>query len=489
MRTTPRMLSLIFFCTLTIYLLVFQIRAIWEFTVDDMYITLRYAHQWGLSSAPLWNIGEPPVEGYSNFSFVLIARFFQWLHLDPVWGLKTLGIGSLVCLCFGLFLLTREIAGATYAMIPVIWLLTYRGQIIWTASGLETTFYECTLVFSVYYLLKSLKDRKPQDTFRVGFLFSLLGITRPEGGWLALLYLVMYCSYTFRQANFKRLCLYLWVSFGVIYLPYFAWRWSYFGYLFPNSVYCKGAAHEFIGLLDLRYLRLAWPFLCCTIPLLWMARYRHIYLFFILPTVFYLVCCGMSDPIVAFDNRLFLPALALLFSLATAGLSQMIAQPVWVYFFSALLWLIAVPKMSLQEYQSFTKNPLAGERLRKDLSHWLSSRAKPQELVVLGDSGLIPYHHPELNFIDSYCLNNLTMGHLAAHKRYTQFCETILTRRPHYIILTAWIHDNQVEYAPADACLSELLPKTEAYELLNVFRSYSADHTIYQYMLFGLKST
>ena len=49
-----------------IYLLLFQLKAIWPFTIDDMYISLRYAKHWADGYGLLWNIGEEPVEGYSN---------------------------------------------------------------------------------------------------------------------------------------------------------------------------------------------------------------------------------------------------------------------------------------------------------------------------------------------------------------------------------------------------------------------------------------
>ena len=50
-----------------IYYFILQIRAIWPFTIDDMYISLRYANHWAEGYGLVWNIGEPPVEGYSNF--------------------------------------------------------------------------------------------------------------------------------------------------------------------------------------------------------------------------------------------------------------------------------------------------------------------------------------------------------------------------------------------------------------------------------------
>lgn len=299
MQSVARILFLSFLSILVVYLLVFQIQAIWRFTIDDMYITLRYAKYWDSHGVLLWNMGEVPVEGYSNFSFLLIARFLEWLQIDPVFGLKMVGVASLLGLSIGIFLLTKHLAGIRYAVIPVIWLLMYRGQVIWAVSGLETTFYQCVLIFAVYHLLKALEYQSTQDISTAGVLFALLALTRPEGSVLALGYFLVYGAYAFRQPNFKLRCFYLIGFFAIVYFPYFFWRWFYFGYLFPNSVYCKATSTEFMGVLDARYLKLAWPFLCCTLPLLRQPSYRRVYSFLILPSVFYLVFCWTSDPVVA----------------------------------------------------------------------------------------------------------------------------------------------------------------------------------------------
>ena len=45
----------------------------WPFNTDDAYITLRYARHWVEGHGISWNIGEPRVEGYSNFLFLVIG--------------------------------------------------------------------------------------------------------------------------------------------------------------------------------------------------------------------------------------------------------------------------------------------------------------------------------------------------------------------------------------------------------------------------------
>lgn len=478
-----RLFYLSFFIVFT-YGLILQLYAIWPFTVDDMYITLRYALQWSAHGKILWNVGEVPVEGYSNFSFLLIARLCQALHLDGVFVLKMLGAFSLGVLSVGIFLLMSMFGFGSYALIPVVWLLAYRGQIIWAASGLETTFYQSTLLFSVYFLIKTLRSERLGFASAAAGMLVLLSVTRPEGAVLSCIFMLMFGVFLWPSTAFRHLFSCLIGVWGFIFIPYFLWRWSYFGYFFPNPVYCKGRDAAFLGVLDRHYLALAWPFLCCTLPLLKDARFKISYAFLIMPSVFYFIALSAADTVVAFDNRLFLPAFALLLPLAAMGLVHLLRQSKGVYALSLFLLIACIPKLSLSDYQAFTKNPLAGEALRGQLSTWLSMHSQHGETVVLADSGLIPYRHPELRFVDSYCLNNRSMAHTPLKTRYLTFCDEILNSSPEYVILTAWIHDGQIEYAPSDACLKKKLEHTNGYQLTQVLRHTDAAHTTYQYLLF-----
>ncbi|WP_026069477.1 hypothetical protein [Legionella tunisiensis] len=138
-----------------VYLFLFQLRAIWPFTIDDMYISLRYAKHWADGYGLLWNIGEEPVEGYSNYSFVVLAAVSLYLHLEPVIVLKSAGVLGLFFATVGVYFLSRLWFSVWLAFIPCLWMLVYRGQIIWSVSGLETSVYQALIVFPYfsYYMV------------------------------------------------------------------------------------------------------------------------------------------------------------------------------------------------------------------------------------------------------------------------------------------------------------------------------------------------
>ncbi|TAL66163.1 MAG: protein LphB, partial [Legionella sp.] len=124
------------------YLIIVQLFAIWPFTIDDMYIPLRYAKNWVAGEGLVWNPQTPPVEGYSSFSFVVLGAIALLWGIDPIVFLKAAGCVGLIFTVIAVYWIARFNLNRQQAFIPCIGLLLYVGQIIWAASGLETAVYE-----------------------------------------------------------------------------------------------------------------------------------------------------------------------------------------------------------------------------------------------------------------------------------------------------------------------------------------------------------
>ncbi|HAT1894284.1 TPA: protein LphB [Legionella pneumophila] len=489
------------FILLFVYLLVLQIQAIWPFTIDDMYISLRYAKNWAAGNGLLWNLNAEPVEGYSNFSFVVLGAISIVLHINPVLTLKIAGFAGLLITCLFIFLISRFWFAKRESLIPCIWLLLYKGQIIWSVSGFEMTVYQALISGSVYFAFRGLGYHfypASRGTFKTsgfimsGLFLSLAGMTRPETPALMLLFFLL-ISWDQNKLSGKRpwrgaACFA--ATILLVFVPYFLWRWNYYGLLFPNSVYCKG----FNGIsysLDLNYLKLIWPFAILAFPACFYAQDRRHY-FLWSPSIIYLLMLSNADPIVAFENRLFLPAFALMLPLTWQGISHLLLRyfKKQDHYFKAALYvsafflaLLFIPKMSLGDYRYFSQNPVHGEQLRISVVQWLNTHARSQDKVVLADSGLIPFLS-ELTFIDSYCLNNKKMAQFPVVNRYELFCHQILEENPSIIILTSLTDKGEVIYTPGDACLKPLLDDNKKYKLSGVFSFGSADSQ-YRYELFA----
>jgi hypothetical protein len=267
------------------------------------------------------------------------------------------------------------------------------------------------------------------------------------------------------------------------------WRWYYYGALFPNPVYCKGLVNS-ATVLDIKYLKLIWPFVVFAL-LACLKKPDKRYFFLCLPSVLYFLMLVGSDPVAAFDNRLFLPAFVLLLPLALLGISEAILMYIGqkdqtfiraLYIVSFCMAFFFIPSATLAEYRYFTNNPVQGEQLRQKVLQWLNSHTREQDTVVLSDAGYIPYHS-KLNFIDSYCLNNLAMTQYPKAQMYEQFCHRVLGEKPQVIILTSLIERGQVTSTPGDVCLKELLKNQNEYKLNKIFFTESSDAK-YQYELF-----
>ena len=68
------------------------------YTLDDAYITFRYARNLTRGLGLVYNPGEY-VKGYSNTFYTFLITIPELLHLDPIYSAKAVGLLSYVGLC------------------------------------------------------------------------------------------------------------------------------------------------------------------------------------------------------------------------------------------------------------------------------------------------------------------------------------------------------------------------------------------------------
>jgi arabinofuranosyltransferase len=232
--------------------------------IDDSYISLRFARNFANGHGLVFNVGEK-VEGYTCFLWVwllgLLKRAFAGLDLAVAAKYLGIGLGAL-----GLLVIYRSadllqrtagrsqfIASATpFSLVLVAANLPF---VFWSFSGMETGLYLLLLVGSTYYLLRYLTDDAGhlKDVFFSSVLLVLACMTRPET------YVIPICNLVFVLVREKRRRIgavgLLMLPFAAIFLPYFIWRYTYYGYLFPNTYYAKVAGGSgALSLFGLGYL-------------------------------------------------------------------------------------------------------------------------------------------------------------------------------------------------------------------------------------------
>jgi hypothetical protein len=235
-----------------------------EGVAEDAFISFRFASNLVEGHGFVWNPGAAPVEGYTNFLWVLCSAVWILLGVDPGFGAQLLGVGaSLVTL----FLLWRAGVRALgwseqVALLPCLFLALAGPFAAWSVGGLETNLFGMFLLWGALRFALYWGDRRPGHLYGAYSLLLLAALTRPEGvlaiGVLAAVGLALARG----DARARRALYAPLLLTGVGFAVFLAWRWGTFGSLLPNTYYAKtgdaGAqlarGAEYVGYFGLHYL-------------------------------------------------------------------------------------------------------------------------------------------------------------------------------------------------------------------------------------------
>ncbi len=205
---------------------------------DDAFISFRYAENAAAGLGLVYNAGEQ-VEGYTNFLWTLILTAGIFLKADPVLISYAAGILFWLLSLISVYLFSNQMykntaGGFFFPAAFLSWGLHHHGA-VYATSGLETMMFTFLITSSYLILLSKQASGSDRGILSAFFLLNLAAMTRPEG-ILYLAYAGIYSSVS--RAYKKRLILFLSAA-AVLFVPYFLWRWNYYGWLFPNTFYAK----------------------------------------------------------------------------------------------------------------------------------------------------------------------------------------------------------------------------------------------------------
>ncbi|MBI4720854.1 MAG: glycosyltransferase family 39 protein [Chitinivibrionia bacterium] len=207
---------------------------------EDAFIAFRFAKNLAHGHGLTWNAGEPPVEGYTNFLWVLLCSLAIDLELDPRVCAQILGIIAGMAALFYAYLYSKDLlgAGAVRSLLPCLMLALSGPFAAWTSGGMETGLFTLLVLMSCYYFASFWKRRAAFSMYIASASVFLATLTRPEGFmvWAALALL----CFVLRDARTRSRDL---AGPAVLYLfpllIYVSWRYRYFGFLLPNTYYAK----------------------------------------------------------------------------------------------------------------------------------------------------------------------------------------------------------------------------------------------------------
>jgi arabinofuranosyltransferase len=422
-----------------------------HWTVDDAYISLRYAENLVRYGQLTWNIGEAPIEGYTGILWTLLAAGAIWIHLPPLMVLNLVGLISTLVMLE----LVDQILLALDTDMPRR--LLARGLLVtggfWamhTMSGLETMLYSALIVASVLAWLR----RSPW----LPLICLLCALTRPEGALLAVVLI---------GASWWRRTLHLtWLlTFVVPGGAYFLWRWSYYGQLLPNTFYVKGLSGSSSWVYVWYFLVLA------VIPLVWawyqsgpqlarLAPWRNLVVclggFISILLLFY----GQSELMMNYSNRFMQPLQPLIIVglVATWGTISLRSVQLAAY---VLLNAICLLGGGINAYYY----ELMEREEHTAAATWITSHLPPNAtLMTIVDAGLVPYR-TSMRTIDAGGLNDVYLAH--TRDPYAR-ADYLLNQQADVILMATGDLGSTAAEATRVVMLTD--PRWQQYHLVQTFR-------------------
>jgi hypothetical protein len=425
---------------------------------DDALISLRYAQQWVAGNGLVFNTGER-VEGYTNFLWTVVLGGTTWLSQQL--GTDPIQAASLASSLFaaGAVVLVAAIGRQLFpdSLLPIAVALGVcavdNAYGTWAFQGLEGPFVAFWALLSLWIA----QGQGPRRGGALGLSLAALWMTRPDAGLFVVLLLGFEAVDVWRRrqrgdadeaararalVTASALCI-------AIYSTYFAWRFSYYGYLLPNTFYVKVGGELNAWTRGWDY---AWSFVADRwgLPLLAFGAVLRFDLLAVRVLGAWVLLHGLYIVSVGGDfyagHRFFvplIPALALLLGVSTERLARLLRDRR----FEGVAGAAALFVLVMWAGTTLRHGPLEWDVLRfrdhlqrsRAFMTWLGQNSPPEASVLvdeIGAAGVFANRHtldfhgildPEVAHQDA----SLGAGKAGHEKRASM--ELILRRRPDYV--------------------------------------------------------
>ncbi len=450
-----------------------------DYLTDDAFITFRYVRNLLEGHGLVYNPGER-VEGYTNFLWAMLLALPSALGASPEKASRALGLllgAGTVVLTWRIARRLRQSSGtgtdALLDFLPPALVAANGSFALWAGAGLEAPLFAFLLALLISTYLEA---RRATAFYACGAWLALLTMTRPDGVFFAAAMgahlLVLGAAGGAPggpgRGDRWRAPARLVAAFLALYLPYFLWRSTYYGYLLPNSFYAKVGG---FGPAVLRGSAYAWSYLrnYGAVPALAAGvalaarlakagaasqaaprRTGTSLLWFLLIGYAVFIALAGGDHLVMF--RFVAPIVPLIALLAGAGFrwaaSRWSAPPRTRSLAAAALVVTCVAVTALPSFISGESRQVfadekPAEADRKVIGEWLRANVPAGTSIAVIPAGIVPYYS-RLPTIDLLGLNDLTIAHTevaslgagqAGHEKHNS--RYVLERRPGLIFLGA----------------------------------------------------
>ncbi|WP_181773486.1 hypothetical protein [Amycolatopsis pittospori] len=401
--------------------------AAWFLTIDDAFITFRYSANMADGHGPVWNVGEDPIEGFTNFLWMLwhVPFALAGLPLETVAKVTSVVLGGLI-----LVMLVRaghRAAGVLGALVAGGALLLFVPTYFHVTAGLETIAFAAVVLRAAIVGVNLVGNRAVRE-WEPPLLLLLAGMIRPEGV----------------LATFPAFLVWVWLgrkrgrtwalvaAVAVVGGGYFVWRWTYFGHLFPNTFYVKFGNLDAGSIWLETTLWLVLPLLALTVFLLFRKASRGSGLILCSVVLLTGMTYAVSGPTMDYLHRFAFHAFPVLCLGAGLAMAQLGRR--WV---AAVVGTVAVGWVAFTGAESADLPVIANygpdlQRAHVAIGKGLANAQVPATArsLAVSDAGAIPYYSGWRS-IDYIGLNDEAIAHGA------QPTDVVKAARPTVIVVTA----------------------------------------------------
>lgn len=207
------------------------------FTVDDAYISYRYARNFARGLGLVYNPGER-IEGYTNFSWTVLLGLAMKLGLDPDSVAKVLGASSALGALWLTYLIAARLRPFDNFPCVATWLLASTAVFTgYAVYGLETAGFAFLVLLGLWLFFREEEAFGAERGGRVpwsGLAFGLAGLTRPEAPLFLGVPMLLLGLGFFSRRNLLRGAV-----FVAVVGAHVLWRHAYYGSWVPNTLGAK----------------------------------------------------------------------------------------------------------------------------------------------------------------------------------------------------------------------------------------------------------
>ena len=217
----------------------------YDFVTDDAFISFVFSRNFAEHGALVFNPGDP-VEGYTNFLWTFGLGVLMLLGIPPELAARVLGVGFGLGVLAMSFRIAERVLGRRHpgAGLAPLLLACSSGFACWSSGGLETQLYTFLIAVALDGYLAACAGEELRGLRRMAMGLALASMTRPEGPMIAALFAVHRVAWNLigeRRWKPNRAEWSAALTFLGLWAPWFAWRWWFYGWPFPNTYYVKAA--------------------------------------------------------------------------------------------------------------------------------------------------------------------------------------------------------------------------------------------------------